>query len=134
MHTGEYIQKLRKLKGITQEELAEKINMKRGTYAKKEQVGNYKLDEIEKIAEVLQTTAEEIINNSQLPGVMELARFHQALLTHQVEIMARLRVLFDVTADIHSRLSDIPEKTVLRNLEKMVEAEQSKIWADKLQS
>ena len=58
---NERIRNLRKMKGINQEMMARNIGMNRTTYARYEEKGNYAIDDIFKIADYLNISAEYII-------------------------------------------------------------------------
>lgn len=59
---NERIRRLRKKSKITQEEMGEKLNMKRSTYAHIESYGNFKVEQLRIIAQIFNLTLDELID------------------------------------------------------------------------
>lgn len=126
MTTGEHVRKLRRLKSLRQEDMADRLGLKRGTYAAKEAKGNFTIQELTIIAEVLGVPLEELTNGKEV-RILDSKQL-EILISNQVEIIACLRVLLAGIADLQSRASEIPEKSILTLQQKMVHREAAAIW------
>lgn len=87
MNIGENIKKIRKLKGLTQRELADKMGIKQQSFAQYEQAEKIpKLDTLKKIADALDVSIYDLQGVSWMNKAAELNRTHkektQVLLDH----------------------------------------------------
>ena len=71
MNTGEKIKELRELYGMTQEELAEKLGLKKAAVNKYEtgRVVNLKRSTIEKLCEIFNITPQELMGMDEDPNI-----------------------------------------------------------------
>ena len=64
LSTNDIIKKARKSLGITQEGMAQQLNMRRSTYAYKEQKGNFTFDEVKTVSRILNIPIQSIADPS----------------------------------------------------------------------
>ncbi len=64
---NERIYEARKKAGLTQEAAAEKLNMKRNTYARMERLGNPNLDDLAKISDLYNVSSDWILFGEEKP-------------------------------------------------------------------
>ncbi|MBQ0083439.1 MAG: helix-turn-helix transcriptional regulator, partial [Clostridiales bacterium] len=64
LSTNDIIKRARKTLGITQEVMAKNLNMRRSTYAYKEQKGNFTFDEVKTVSRILNIPIQSIADPS----------------------------------------------------------------------
>lgn len=105
MNTGEKIKELRELYGMTQEELAEKLGLKKAAVNKYEtgRVVNLKRSTIEKLCEIFNITPQELMGMDEDPNITQEEYYTNpevAELAQQLKDRPELKVLFDASRDI----------------------------------
>lgn len=105
MNTGEKIKELRELYGMTQEELAEKLGLKKAAVNKYEtgRVVNLKRSTIEKLCEIFNITPQELMGMDEDPNITQEDYYNDpvvAELAQQLKDRPELKVLFDASKGV----------------------------------
>lgn len=97
MHTGERIKRVRMLRGLTQADLAEKINKTRPLISHIEQTGKVHPQTLREILTVLEIDEEtlELIDESQIPYIPEHIRKKEAAMKEEIEQLKRVVELLE---------------------------------------
>lgn len=97
MHTGTKIKELRKAHGMTQEELGEKLGVKKAAIQKYEkgEIVNLKLATIQKLCEIFQVPPGRLI----FPEAEEMDRKHKAnKLSFEVKVIEDIEAMYGMEA------------------------------------
>jgi len=113
----------RKLKKITQEDMAKKLKMPRNTYTAKEIRGSFNQDELKVILQALGLELGTLINEMvTIPD--------EQILQVLVDLKAIGTVVLSFQAEILAELKKNPVSTYLNTQTRMVGDEAKKIWAE----
>ena len=108
MKYGEVLKKLRNIKGLSQKELTDRLNINRSTYARYETSSSQPdYDTLKKLADFFEVTTDYILGRSDNPKQTEeesfeefindpdLRRWHKELPKSKEEDLARLKRIWD---------------------------------------
>jgi transcriptional regulator with XRE-family HTH domain len=103
---------LRKGKGITQKEMAEWLNINQGGYSRKETVGDFTEDEINRISKKLHVKSEEFAQR----GEYELKDIYQFLAENAIRQESIMRIVLTVVGELLAEKKGVPVGTLLNKL------------------
>lgn len=119
------IVKRRKAKKLTQRDVADKLAMKRATYAKKESEGDFSLDEVPGLHRALGGSKEELIELTRQNDQIKVEDWKEYLIKNAINSNAALRVLLMALSEILAKQRGESVTKVLNELTMAVEGEKS---------
>jgi DNA-binding XRE family transcriptional regulator len=113
---------LRKGKGITQKEMAEWLNINQGGYSRKETLGDFTEDEINRISKKLHVKTEAFAQR----GEYELKDIYQFLAENAIRQESIMKVVLTVVGELLAEKKGVPVGTLLSKLTEEVNLQSAK--------
>lgn len=111
----------RKIKGLKQDQVADKLKTPRSSYAKKEKDGSFTEDEIPNLAKIIGAPVEELLSLSR--DIIVIDNWKEFLIKSAINNNAVTRVVLMALAEILASNRKEAVGKVLSELTKAVEAE-----------
>lgn len=113
------LKKLRKEKGLTQQQVAMQLNMSRSSYAYKELDGSFSEEELNEVANILGTTYGYLsgLDRNLEDQLIVVKNADELILQTCMRMEAMMKALMAAAAKVIAANSDRKEEEVLRELE-----------------